>query len=188
MTSTTKPASPLPTTSALLERIRADWAQVRPDLDPQPMLTLLLLDRLHSALARQVEQTYLQSDINASNWDLLLTLLRSAPPEGLTPSELSQLSAISGASITNRVARLLDKKLVERIVSPHDRRSAQIRLTPQGRALVEALVEPHVENESRMLNALSHEEQRTLEELALKLVTQLETTLPVSVAQPIGSA
>ena len=45
------------------------------------MLTLLLLDRLHSALARRVEQTYLQSDINASNWDLLLTLLRSAPPE-----------------------------------------------------------------------------------------------------------
>ena len=82
MTSTTKPAAPLPTTSDLLERIRADWAQVRPDLDPQPMLTVLLLDRLHSALARRVEQTYLESDINASNWDLLLTLLRSAPPEG----------------------------------------------------------------------------------------------------------
>ncbi|TSA87409.1 MarR family transcriptional regulator [Deinococcus detaillensis] len=176
MTSTTAPApsSDLPTTARLLERIREDWAQLRPELDPQPMLTVLLLDRLHSALSRRIEQTYFESDINASNWDLLLTLLRSAPPEGLTPSELSQLSAISGASITNRVARLLDKKLVERVVSAQDRRSAQIRLTPTGRALTEKLLTPHVENETQVLSVLSQEEQRTLERLALKLVSHLE--------------
>ncbi len=74
------------------------------------MLTVLLLERLHNALARRVEQTYLEADINASNWDLLLTLLRSAPEQGLTPTELSELSAISGASITNRVARLLEQE------------------------------------------------------------------------------
>ena len=81
------------------------------------------------------------------------------------------------------MARLLDKKLVERVVSPHDRRSAQIRLTPQGRALVEALVDPHVQNEGRVLGALTDEEQRTLEKLALKLVTHLEDTLPGGLAQ-----
>ncbi|ULH14180.1 hypothetical protein MF271_02565 (plasmid) [Deinococcus sp. KNUC1210] len=67
-------------TLTLLSRIRDDWARVRPDLDAQPMLTLLLLDRLHSALSRHIELTYLDEGINASNWDLLLTLLRSAPP------------------------------------------------------------------------------------------------------------
>lgn len=176
MTPTTppSPAGDLPTTAHLLERIRADWAQLRPDLDPQPMLTVLLFDRLHSALSRRIEQTYLESGINASNWDLLLTLLRSASAEGLTPSELSQLSAISGASITNRVARLLDKKLIERVVSSQDRRSAHIRLTPMGRALTEKLLLPHVENETQVLSVLDDDEQRTLERLALKLVGHLE--------------
>lgn len=172
---TAQTSSPSSSTADLLERIRADWAQVRPDLDPQPMLTVLLLERLHNALARRVEQTYLEADINASNWDLLLTLLRSAPEQGLTPTELSELSAISGASITNRVARLLDKKLVERVVSPRDRRSAHIRLTERGRALTGQLLAPHINNETWVLSVLDPDERRALEKLALKLVRHLES-------------
>ncbi len=161
-------------TVTLLDRIEQDWQRMRPELDATPMLTGLLLDRLGSAFARHIEQTYSEEGINPSNWDLLLTLLRSAPPQGLTHTELSELTAISGPSMTNRVTRLLDKGLVERVVSEKDRRSALVRLTPQGRDLVERLLPQHLEREQQALSVLSGEELSALTAIARKLVEHLE--------------
>ncbi|QFP78087.1 MarR family winged helix-turn-helix transcriptional regulator [Deinococcus sp. AJ005] len=161
-------------TANLLNRIEQDWHRVRPELDASPMLTGLLLDRLGSAFARHIEQTYSEEGINSSNWDLLLTLLRSAPPQGLTHTELSDLTAISGPSMTNRVTRLLDKGLVERMVNEKDRRSALVRLTPQGRELVERLLPQHIEREQQALSVLTSEELSVLTGIAMKLVEHLE--------------
>ncbi|MEW6420236.1 MAG: MarR family transcriptional regulator [Deinococcota bacterium] len=163
-----------PLTSDLLKRIRQDWAQTQPDLNPSPMLALLLLGRLQSALIRQIGTTDQSAGINPAGWDLLLTLYRSAPPAGLTPTQLTDLTAISGPSITNRVDRLVQKGLAERQASESDRRSVRVRLTPAGRALGEELLPRHIENEARILAALTPAETQQLEHLALKLLTGLE--------------
>lgn len=139
------------------------------------MLPLLLLGRLQTALVRQIETTYQAAGINPAGWDLLLTLYRSAPPEGLTPTELSELTAITGPSITNRVDRLVGRGLAERRASSTDRRSVRVRLTDRGRALVEELLPQHVANEVQILSVLTPEETRELERLALKLLGGLET-------------
>jgi len=161
-------------TAALLERIRADWQLARPGLDPSPMLTYLLLDRLHAALERQVSRTYAPAGLNPATWDLLITLRRSAPPQGLTPTELAQLTAISGASITNRISRLLDKGLIERQLSEHDRRSSRIRLSPEGMALADDLLPRHLHTELHTFSALKAEELAVLEDLAARLLSSLE--------------
>lgn len=162
-------------TDQLLGRIRTDWSREKPDIDPSPMLLFLLLARLQGALGRHVEQTYTPAGINPSGWDLLLTLRRSAPDTGLTPTELSDLSAITGASITNRVSRLIEKGLVERRGSETDRRSTRIRLTRQGRELVDTLLPQHVQHEASVLEALTPEERAELERLARKLLTHVES-------------
>lgn len=162
-------------TAALLDRIRRDWALAQPGLDPSPMLTYLLLDRLHAALERQVSRTYAPAGLNPATWDLLITLRRSAPPGGLSPTELSQLTAISGASITNRVGRLLVRGLVERHVSGEDRRSVRVRLTRRGRALADQLLPRHLDNERGIFSALGADEVRLLEQLAGTLLHSLET-------------
>lgn len=161
-------------TDPLLERIKTDWQRVHPDLDSRPMLMPIVLGRLQQALSRRVEATYRKHGLNPANWDLLLTLRRSAPAEGLTPGELTELTAVSGPSMTNRVDKLVDKGLVERNVSVHDRRSWRVRLTGRGRALVDELLPQHVENEARVLSALSAPEVRELERIALKLLRALE--------------
>ena len=174
-----EPASPesalLTSTHALLARIRSDWQEAKPGLDPSPMLTYLLIDRLHAAMERQVNLTYAPSGLNPATWDLLITLRRSAPPQGLTPTELAQLTAISGASITNRVGRLLEKGLVERQVSEHDRRSSRVRLSAAGLALADELLPRHLENERSLFGVLEMPEIEALEALAGKLLGSLET-------------
>ncbi len=164
----------VPLTVQLLDRIRSDWGKARPGLDPAPMLTYLLIDRLHAAMQRRVSQTYEPSGLNPATWDLLITLRRSAPPGGMTPTELSQLTAISGASMTNRVNRLLERGLIERQVSELDRRSSRVRLSARGWALADELLPRHLENELDLFSALKASEIEVLEALAGKLLGVLE--------------
>jgi len=162
------------TTRQLLAQIRADWQQVRPDIDPSPMLTYLLLDRLHAALERQVSRTYAAAGLNPATWDLLITLRRSAPPQGLTPTELAGLTAISGASISNRISRLLERGLIERRVSEHDRRSSRVRLSAAGLALADTLLPRHLETEQGIFAGLPPSEVVALETLMGRLLESLE--------------
>ncbi len=163
-----------PFTRQLLAQIRADWRQVRPDIDPSPMLTYLLIDRLHAALERQVSRTYAPAGLNPATWDLLITLRRSAPPQGLTPTELAGLTAISGASISNRISRLLERGLIERQVSELDRRSSRVRLSAAGLALADSLLPRHLETEQGLFAGLPGSEVALLETLAGRLLESLE--------------
>ncbi len=164
-------------TPALLRQIASDWQRTDPALDSGPMLTLLLLSRLHSTLAREIEQTYLPHGLNAAGWDLLLTLYRSAPPEGLTPTELSRLAAISGPSMSNRTERLLRRGLIERWPGEQDRRSVRVGLSSAGRQLVATLLPQHTRTARRLLSGLSTADQALLRTLAAQLVTQIEHDL-----------
>jgi DNA-binding MarR family transcriptional regulator len=161
-------------TPALLRRIQADWHRVRPGLNAHPMLTYLLITRLQAALARQVERTHRDSGLNAATWDLLMTLRRSAPDAGLTPAELAGLTALTGASITNRIDNLRGRGLAERIINTQDRRSAFVRLTPQGRALADQLLPTHLENETKLFAVLDEQDRADLERIAFKLLAKLE--------------
>ncbi|AZI42985.1 MarR family transcriptional regulator [Deinococcus psychrotolerans] len=161
-------------TPKLLSRIQTDWQRVRPGLDAAPMLTYLLVSRLQAALAKQVERTHRHSGLNAATWDLLMTLRRSAPDEGLTPAELAQLTALTGASITNRIDNLRARGLAERRTNPLDRRSAFVRLTPAGRALADELLPIHLANETAIFEVLDDQDRADLQRLAFKLLEPLE--------------
>lgn len=147
---------------------------MRPGLDAAPMLTYLLISRLQSGLAKRVERTYRGSGLNAASWDLLMTLRRSAPESGLTPAELTQLTALTGASITNRIDNLCGLGLAERQVNPRDQRSAFVRLTAKGAALADELLPVHLANETALFAVLSEQDRADLQRLAFKLLQPLE--------------
>ncbi|MDO4263730.1 MAG: MarR family transcriptional regulator [Deinococcus sp.] len=161
-------------TRPLLGRIDTDWRARRPGLDPTPMRRLILLARTARAAAEAVEQTQLRHGLNSAQADLLLTLYRSAPAEGLTPSQLTELSAVSASSVTNRLDRLTAEGMIERRTDPQDARARRVSLTSAGRQRVEALLPDRLAGEERLLSALSETEQAELERLLLRLVDALE--------------
>ena len=165
-------------TSALLRQVSSDWRSVDPTLDARPMLQVLTLTRLGAQVQARLNDYLHREGLNAAGWDLLLTLYRSAPDQGLTPGELTNLIAITPASITNRLDRLEHDNLIARTPDPHDARARRVRLTPEGRARVEALLPDHLGNEERMLAGLTDAEHADLERLLLKLAGHLEDLTP----------
>lgn len=159
---------------AFLTRVEEDWQARRPDLDASPMLRVLRLTRLGGQLQAQLDHLLAAHGLNAAGWDLLLTLYRSAPPQGLRPGDLLDRCAVNGPATSNRIARLSALGLITRVPHPTDRRQAYVRLNPAGLALVEALLPEFLALESGLLRVLNPAQLTQLDRLSEVLLDHLE--------------
>lgn len=158
-----------------VDAIVAQWRSVRPELDLRPMGYLGRLGRFSRLAERAIEAGLAESGLSIADFDVLAALRRSGPPYRLTPTQLYRGMMITSGTMTNRLDRLAERGLVERVDDPHDRRSTQVALTAEGRKLVDAAVEKHVENERKLLSPLTRAEQSTFDELIRKLLGPLES-------------
>jgi DNA-binding MarR family transcriptional regulator len=158
---------------ASIDDLVEQWRAERPDLDLETMAMVARLLRLGGALRGELDTLAAEYDVLVPEADVLFTLRRSGPPFRLLPSELSASLLVSSGTLTNRLDRLEAKGLVERHPNPDDRRSVEVALTTRGRRLADEAVTAHVENEKRMLAALSRSELRTLDSLTSKLLRHL---------------
>lgn len=158
----------------LINRIANDWAAVRPDLDSSPVLTVISVNRVSALLERQLEVFFADFGLTPSSYDLLATLRRSAPEEGLAFSQLSDLMAITPPAVTKRVDVLERRGLVERAAHARDRRVSLVRLTSAGQQLVDGVLPLHLANEQRLLGGLSEQQRLQLRSLLGQLAAHLE--------------
>jgi len=163
-------------TDDLLNRIELDWSRERPDLTSLPMLTIIPVQRVSALLDRELGAFFSRFDLTPASFDVLATLRRSAPVEGLQLSQLSNLMAITPPAVTKRVDNLEARGWVQRADHATDRRAFLVRLTERGRALVDEVLPHHVENEERLLAPLSQDERALLRTLLVKLAQSIEAS------------
>ncbi|MGV1871044.1 MarR family winged helix-turn-helix transcriptional regulator [Agrobacterium rosae] len=157
-----------------VDRILAQWAKERPDLDVEPMGIMGRLHRLSTHLGREVEAVLLQHGLSSSAFDVLATLRRAGEPYRLSPGELLAMTMVSSGTMTNRIDQLEKAGLVERIDNPEDRRSVLIALTDKGFATVDEAVTAHVANQHRLMAAVSEDDRREFNRLLKVFLADLE--------------
>ncbi len=161
-------------TEDAVDRIAAQWASERPDLDAGPMRVIGRLHRVAAALEVELRPVFSEAGLGSGDFDVLATLRRAGEPFTLTPTELSATMMVTSGAVTKRIDRLEERGLVRRAVSPQDGRGRLIALTPAGRRLVDRLVERHLANEDRLLTPLDKGERDQLGALLRKLLLSLE--------------
>ncbi len=157
-----------------VEAIVAQWRRERPDLPLRAMRIFGRLGRLGGIGRRLVEDGLAPFDLKLGEFDVLAALRRAGPPFQLNPTDLYKTMMLSSGAMTNRLDRLEAAGLVRRLPDPHDRRGTIVALTDEGRARVDAAVTAHVENEERLLAALSAREQEQLDALLKKMSAAAE--------------
>ena len=110
-------------------------------------------------------------------YDVLATLRRSGEPYELTAGQLVGQAMVTTGAITNRIDRLEQRGLVQR-ASGSDRRQVIVRLTAAGLALVESIVEAHMDTEREIVRVLSDRQQRDLSDRLRTLLLHLGDTAP----------
>jgi DNA-binding MarR family transcriptional regulator len=152
-----------------VDLILEQWRRERPDLDPSAIGVVGRISRLARELEARLEPVYREHGLEPGWHDVLATLRRTGPPYRLRPSEFSGALMLTSSGTTKRLDRLEQAGLITRAPDPEDRRGVVITLTGEGRALIDAVTEAHLENERRLLGALSEAERVRLADLLRKL-------------------
>ncbi|MEQ4302184.1 MarR family transcriptional regulator [Plantactinospora sp. B6F1] len=159
-----------------VDRIVAQWARVRPDVDVSPMGVFGRLSRLTRLFERELQTVFSQHGLQPGEFDILATLRRAdTEGRGLTAGQLADSTMVTSGAITNRLDRLVAKGLVTREPDPHSRRTIRVALTQRGREVIDAALDDHVSNEERLLATMTASQRRQLEELLRGLLDHHES-------------
>jgi DNA-binding MarR family transcriptional regulator len=153
-----------------VDRVRAQWRVVRPDLDTSPVGIVARIGRLASYFDQSTNAVMAEYGLNRSAWDILASLRRLGKPYQLTPSELYRELMRSSGWMTNRLNELEDAGLIARRPDPADGRGVLVRLTPDGVRLVDTIIGRHLANEERLISALPNAERDRLAGLLRRLL------------------
>ena len=115
-----------------IDRLVAQWATEKPELDTEPMAIMGRLLRIAKKMETRVAQLHKQYDLTLGEFDVLATLRRSGEPFWLTPSELIDSMMLTSGAMTNRLDKLTSKGLIARQHNQSDRRSVPVQLTEKG--------------------------------------------------------
>lgn len=152
-----------------VDRIVEAWVTQRPDLDFSPLGVLSRVDRLSRHLDRARRDAFRRSELEPWEWDVLSALRRAGEPFQLSPKQLLQQTLVSSGTMTNRIDRLVGRRLVRRESDPDDGRSVLVTLTDEGRIRVDAAITRLVDAEALLLESLSRADRDRLAALLRKL-------------------
>jgi DNA-binding MarR family transcriptional regulator len=157
-----------------VDRVRAQWARERPDLDTEPVAVIARLGRAAHYVDHGHAEFFKRHGLSRADWDVLASLRREGPPYTLSPTALYRALMRTSGAMSQRLARLEREELIERTLDPGDRRGIVVRLTDKGREVSDRIAADHLANERELLAPLSKKEQRALAALLRKLLVAYE--------------
>ena len=149
----------------IIDELRADWNEQRPELDTEAMGVVLRIQALAKILGDQAAERLSRYGLQWWQYDVLSALRRQGRPYRLMATELAGASRLTSGAMTNRVDRLESKGLVRRLHDPQDRRRVLVELTRSGRVLVERAMAARFEAAADALSALSPRQRKQLSNL-----------------------
>lgn len=158
-----------------VDRVLAQWARERPDLDTSPIGVVGRISRASRLADAALRQNFARVDLDPPSFDVLATLRRSGAPFELTPGDLAHMSMVTSGAVSQRLDRLEERGLVTRRRSPADARVVLVQLSEAGHRAVEEVLPSHLATEDELLSPLTKAEQDQLADLLRRLLGAHET-------------
>ncbi|HVX42766.1 MAG TPA: MarR family transcriptional regulator [Mycobacteriales bacterium] len=138
------------------------WERERPDLQYDSLAVLSRVSRLARHLDRARKATFAAHDLEPFEFDVLTALRRAGAPYELSPGALITLTLVTSGTMTNRLDRLEQRRLVTRRRDPADGRGVLVRLTAKGRTRVDTAFAELLRRENDLLAGLSERQRQAL--------------------------
>jgi DNA-binding MarR family transcriptional regulator len=161
-----------------VDRILAQWARERPDLDCSPMGVIGRITQLQREVHLAQRATFARYGLDAPSFDVLAALCRAGPPYQLTPTALMRTALVTSGAITQRLDRLEERGLITRARSSEDGRAVVVSLTEAGRRALDAALPDHLETERKLLDGLSDDDREQLAGLLRRFLLNLGRVAP----------
>ena len=168
----------------MVARIIGQWRAAHPDVDYSGTEVWARITRARLVVDRRMRELQARHGLEPWEYDVLAALRRSGPPHELSAGELTRTMLVVPGTITNRVDRLAGRGLIDRATSQSDRRSTVVRLTEQGRAIIDAAMPDLAALEAALLAGLTGQERDQLGRLLRKLMLSLADEAPAGAPSP----
>ena len=152
-----------------VDRILAAWHRETPGLDVTPLRVFSRVSRLSRHLDLMRKEAFAAQGLDVWEFDVLAALRRSGTPYELSPGALIHETLSTSGTMTNRIDRLVGRRLVRREADPDDGRSVLVTLSDDGRVRVDAAITRLVDAEAALLAALPRGDRDRLAVLLRKL-------------------
>lgn len=161
-----------------IDHILGQWRQELPQVDVSPLAVTGRVLRMARLLEKHREALLAEYGLSVWSFDVLATLRRQGPPYRLKPTDLYGLLMLSSGAMTNRIDRLEQDGIVERLRDAGDRRSVIVQLTPKGIELAETVMPVLFAKERKLLAKFADpDELETLVALLRRLLLSLESSV-----------
>jgi DNA-binding MarR family transcriptional regulator len=135
--------------------------------------------RLGKYIEADLKQALAPFGLDTWSFEVLAALRRQGEPYALSPTGLRRGALLTSGAMTNRIDRLEERKLVERVDDPNDRRALKVHLTPDGLRLVDQAIEVRFRAAEDLASRLTEAEMNKLTGLLRKLLlTKPEEGVP----------
>jgi len=140
----------------LVGRSLRQWREARPDIDISGKAVVGRLMYLANLAHQTLEAALASADLTYYEYSVLSSLRVVGAPWELSPSVLKSTLLFTSGGLSNLLKRLENRQFIVRADNPHDGRGVLVRLTRQGKSLIDAVM-PGVSSAKldliRMLNA-----------------------------------
>ncbi|MEU4803859.1 MarR family transcriptional regulator [Actinosynnema sp. NPDC023587] len=157
-----------------VDLVLAQWRVERPDVDTSPVAVLGRVARLSRLVEREVKEFLAHFDLEPGEFEVLTALRRAGGEHGLTAGAFLDDALVTAGAITNRLDRMATKGLVRRVPDTEDRRVVRVRLTDEGRALVDSMLAAHMARCATVLEPLDPSSRETLADALRVLLERFE--------------
>lgn len=161
-------AIPIATVEQLIEKFKSRGISANYD----EIFLSRLLQFSTEALLDNLNQAYRQYQLDDKLFAVLL-VINAFHPEGVKPSQLSELTYFSRVQVTRYVETLVKNELVTRQADPHDRRSHSLILSNKGINFFKNEIPPMEKKMVQAWQIISQEERQQLRSILLKLLKHL---------------
>jgi DNA-binding MarR family transcriptional regulator len=155
------------------DELLQSWTALQPDFDARAYEVTSRVARLALHIARHQEEVFGRFGLNRGDVGVL-SALRIAENNRLSPTQLFKGLMLSSAGITSRLDRLEKRGLVRRARHPSDRRGVLVELTDEGRVVLEQAVRANTDAERELMAGLDAAEAKELSQLLKKMLAALE--------------
>jgi len=143
-------------------------------IDPEVEGVVDRVAAISKHLSRDFDETLAGHGITYSEYRVLLRLVTRSEDNRMSAGELSRVLKLSSGAMTNRLDRLEQAGMVQRVRDPRDRRGVHVELTAYGRRLIDGAVTEQAAKEKETLGVLSSRDITTLNQLLRKVLASLE--------------
>ncbi|GAB2648772.1 MarR family winged helix-turn-helix transcriptional regulator [Vibrio panuliri] len=157
-----------------IDRALGQWQNVQPSLNTQPLAIIGRVLRIAKHLENEMASLHKSFGLKPGEFDVLVSLYRSDAPQGLTPSELINAMILTSGAMTNRLDKLEAKHLIQRTHNETDRRSVKVKLTPQGKRLINDILPQHSELQESLIANIEPKMRKNVEQMLAEWMGQFE--------------